>query len=232
MQSFMPLNPSSVLCVAAHADDIEAFMGGTVARWAAQGTDIHYLVLTDGQRGGDTADVTSVRRAEQQKAAEVLGVKGIEFANFPDCGLVLSDELKREIVRAIRTHKPQVVMCIDPSFVYSAEWGIINHIDHRIAGEATLTAVYPLACNQASYPELGSAPHKVPTILLAHSDTQNYYVDISEFLPKKLDALRAHTSQQVALEPVLNMVQKSAEQMGAHVGARYAEGFVRVDIKI
>ena len=237
-ETFPSLSPASVLCVVAHADDIEAFMGGTVARWASEGAKVHYLVLTDGHRGtpavtdGEGADV---RNAEQRKAAEILGASTVTFAGFPDCELALTAEVKREIVRAIRTHKPEVVMSIDPSMVYSAKWGIINHIDHRIAGEAVLTAVYPLACNEASFPELraeGLATHKVATVLLVHSDIQNFYIDISDHMERKLSAMRAHTSQQKALEPVFAIVQSSAEQMGAHVGARYAEGFVRIDIRI
>jgi LmbE family N-acetylglucosaminyl deacetylase len=236
--AFAPLNPTSVLCVAAHADDIEAFMGGTVARYAASGTAVHYLILTDGARGGnDPAEdtVAQVRQTEQQTAAGLLGVTSVTFGQFPDCELALTPEVKREIVRAIRKTKPQVVICLDPAMVYSLEWGMINHIDHRITGEAVLTAVYPLACNAASYPELtgeGLQPHKVDTVLLANCDQENFVIDITEHMDQKLSALRAHTSQLTYLEEVFKLVQTTAERHGSRAGARYAEAFIRIDLRI
>lgn len=231
--------PKIVLAVGAHADDIDVTASGSLLRWAAEGAEIYYLQLTDSSRGSSDRAVTpeqvaGTRQAEQRAAAELVGAKDVFFCTFVDGCLEVNLDVKREIVRAIRRVKPDTVVSMDPTFIYSTERGMINHADHRAAGQATLDAVYPLARDHLSFPELlrdeGLEPHKVEHVLLANFEKQDYYVDISEYFDKKMDVVMAHASQFGDRERMTEMFRGMAETMGTKTGSRYAEGFVRIDL--
>ena len=237
--SFKRLKPKVVLGVAAHPDDLEFYMGGTVAKWAEDGTQVYYLILTDGGRGTadpklKPVDLKEVRHKEQQEAARILGVEGVTFCDYKDCCLTNTTEVRRDIARAIRKYRPDVVLTIDPSMLYSADYvqnqGFINHPDHRAAGQAVLDAVFPLARDYLSFPELekeGLSPHKVQTILLVNFEKSNYAEDISGTIDKKAAALKAHTSQ----KPDVELLQNLSANCGAKCNCQHAETFVRIDIE-
>jgi LmbE family N-acetylglucosaminyl deacetylase len=197
------LVPKIVLGISAHPDDLDYGAGGTIAKFISQGAKVYYLILTDGSKGiSDSAanaeEVANRRVAEQQEASTQLGLSGVIFAGFEDAKLANTEVVKREIIRRIREYRPDTVITHDPTFIYSAELGFINHPDHRAAGQAALDAVYPLARDAMSYPELlkeGLEPHEVSTILLMRPDTKNFISDISDFIEQKRLALAAHTSQ-------------------------------------
>jgi len=124
------------LGVAAHPDDLDFSASGTVARLVKSGVDVYYLILTDGSKGSmDHAirpeELITIRQAEQRAAAQVLGVKDIFFMQHEDGLLECTPHLKREIARHIRQLKPEVVLAFDPTMVYDAKRGFINHPDHR-----------------------------------------------------------------------------------------------------
>jgi LmbE family N-acetylglucosaminyl deacetylase len=239
--AFTPLSPKVILGVAAHPDDLEFGVAGTVAAYVAQGAKAYYFILTDASKG--TADrnltgqkLTEIRRAEQREAAKILGVSDVFFGNYEDGALEVTQDLKRSIVRVIRQVKPDVVLTMDPTFVYSVERGFVNHTDHRVAGLATLDAVYPLARDHLTFPELltdeGLEPHKVKTVLLTHFDQHNFYVDITATMETKLNALAAHASQIPDMAAAGDMLRGQAAQLGARIGAKYAEAFVRLDLSL
>lgn len=235
---FAPLEPKIVLGVAAHPDDLDFGASGTLAAFAAQGASVYYLLLTDGSKG--TADrnlpsheLVRTRQAEQRAAVQKIGAKDVEFLDYPDGRLEVTMDVKRDIIKAIRSIKPDVVVTMDPSVLYSADRGMINHPDHRAAGQATLDAVYPLARDHLSFPELfeaGFEPHKVSTVLLINFNQQNYTVDISHTIDLKMQALEAHASQMADLKKTQAMMKGLATEIGGHNGFKYGEGFIRIDI--
>lgn len=222
----------------AHPDDIDFGSGGTMAKFAAEGADVYYLQVTDGSRG--TADRTiqpaqlaAIRQQEQRAACAAIGGKEVFFLNHTDGALEVTQELKAEIVKIIRQLKPDVVITMDPSMIYSQERGFINHPDHRAAGQATLDAVFPLARDHLSFPELltaGYEPHKVKTVLLTNFDRRNFYVDTSDSLDKKFAALKAHSSQISDFEGMKKRFTEMAATLGKEAGCDYAEGFIRLDV--
>ena len=235
--TFSPLQPKVVLGIGAHPDDLDVTAGGTLAHFAAQGADVHYLILTDGGKGSDdplmtSAQLVETRHAEQQTALEIIGGKSITFLDYPDGELEITMELKKQIVKAIRTIKPDVVIAMDPTVIYSAETGTINHPDHRAAGQATLDAVFPLARDRLTFPELYDEfkPHKTPTILLANFNGGNYTVDISETFETKTAMMKAHVSQFSNVEES-TWLRDLAEAQGKAAGYALGESFVRLDIK-
>ena len=102
---------------------------------------------------------------------------------------------------------------------------------HRAAGQATLDAVFPMARDHLSFPELGLEPHKTSTVLLVHYDKATDYVDITNTIEAKLDALRAHLSQFGNATQIEQAVREFASRAGEKAGVTYAEGFVRIDIR-
>jgi LmbE family N-acetylglucosaminyl deacetylase len=239
VNSFKPLHPKVVLGVAAHPDDLEFSIAGSVATWVKEGAEVYYLILTDGSKGTDdkTAtpkQLTDTRRREQQAAADILGVKKVFFCDYEDGTLECSRDVKRDVVRVIRQTKPEVVMCMNPTEVFIVSRGMINHSDHRAAGMAAIDSVYPLARDHLSLPELYTdehlEPHKVKTILLTSFDNQNFGVDISDSMDVKLKALAAHASQISDIEGRSEMVKQWAAHNGASFGAKYVESFLRLDL--
>lgn len=223
--------PKIVLAVFAHPDDMDFSSAGTIAKWAKKGAEITYLVCTDGSKGSDDAKATSrkvsaIRRKEQLKAAKILGVSDVIFLNHRDGELVVTLKLKEEISKVIRKKKPDLVIALDPMFLYSTKRGFVNHPDHRAAGQAAVDAVFPLARDRLNFPhheKAGLAPHTTKFLLLVSIDDPEHFEDVSSVFERKIQALRAHKSQ---TSPRLEKrIRDRARMAGKKIRARYAEGF-------
>lgn len=232
------------LVVAAHPDDAEFMAAGTVAAWTADGWEVHYVIVTDAASGGpdDAADVspaarravTTTRKAEQRAACDVLGVKDIVFLDYPDGELQPTLALRRDLVRALRRYRPSRVICQSPDRTWSPAYFIgAFHPDHLAAGQATIAAVYPASQNPWDFPELleeGLAPHKVREIYVSGAPTTNVAVDISATLDRKIEALRAHTSQLAAhFDELEGMIRRWAGDIGKKHEMAAAEEFHRAE---
>jgi LmbE family N-acetylglucosaminyl deacetylase len=174
------------------------------------------------------------RADEQREAAGVVGAKDVFILDHKDGALEVTQRLKRDIVRVIRQVQPDTVVAFDPSFLFSSELGVFNHTDHRAAGQATLDAVFPLARDHLTFPELLKdeqlEPHKVEHVLLSNFEHQEYYVDISDYFETKMQAITAHKSQFADPEMMREHLAKQAEALAVKTGSRYAEGFIRLDL--
>ena len=236
--------PRRVLIVMAHPDDGEFGSGGTLARWAAEGRDIYYCLITDGQAGdqGDT-EITSEqlaakRQVEAQEAANALGVQHpVIFLHYQDSRLEPTLQLRSDIARVIRRVKPDVVICQDPTRYWSGQ-GYINHPDHRIAGEATLGAIIPVAGTRLAFPELaaeGLETHEVKEVYISGTTEPDRWVDISGYLDQKTAALKAHKSQMRDWDPAEG-VKRWAEENGNTArrhghDMQYAEAFKYIKLE-
>ena len=238
-KKFEPLTPKIVLGIAAHPDDLDFGAAGAMAYFAEQGAAVHYLILTDGSSGSSDKtmtpeQLTKIREEEQKAAVKEIGGKGVTFLGYPDGQLEVTMALKRDVVKVIRTIRPDVVVTMDPSVLYTASRGMINHPDHRAAGQTALDCVFPLARDHMSFPELyaeGFEPHKTKTILLTNFEKSNFYVDTTKTFPKKVAALRAHASQIEDVDRVAGFMKQLASLTGEKAGYELAEGFVRIDIR-
>jgi LmbE family N-acetylglucosaminyl deacetylase len=200
----VPTEPegNSVLVVMAHPDDAEFGCGGTIAKWAAAGKQINYVLCTSGDKGSNDATISPVilaqtRRKEQIKAAHALGARDVVFLSYEDGTLRNTLELRRDIVREIRRFKPDAVICQDPTMRFGGH-RYLNHPDHRAAGDACLDAVYPSARDPHVFPELmvdGFGPHKVREVFMSTMQNPDVWIDVSECFERKLEGLRQHTSQ-------------------------------------
>jgi LmbE family N-acetylglucosaminyl deacetylase len=221
----------SALVLFAHPDDAEFMCGGTIARWAREGCDVHYVVCTDGSAGsnepGKDRDVMRpIREAEQRAAADVLGVRSVTFLGETDGFLEVSPETRKKVTREVRRLRPDVLVAPDPSRLFFAT-SYVNHWDHKQAGLLALTAVMPDAPTRVMFQELedeGIEPFEVPNLWLV-SDDADTFVDITDTLQTKLEALAEHASQ--GTETAVERVRERAAASGAASGHgyAYAEGF-------
>lgn len=225
------------MVIIAHPDDAEFTCAGTVARWIREGTEVVYVVCTDGSRGSNEPDMppermAPIRRAEQLKAAHMLGVKTTIFLDHEDGTLQPTLELRRELSRLVRRYTPDIVICPDPTQYFHRDV-YVNHPDHRAAGEAAVYAIFPSAVTRFVFPELldeGLQPHKVHEIYLYGSAQPNTFVDISDTIELKIAALRAHRSQ-VTSDDADARLRDWNGQVGRQHGVRFAEEFRRIVLR-
>lgn len=224
------------MVVFAHPDDAEFGSAGTTAKLSRAGKDVVYVVVTDGSKGSSDPDMTperliATRQKEQRAAAEVLGVKEVEFLGFPDGMLEPTMEVRKAISACIRKHKPDVVIAQSP--VRDLSLGVfVQHPDHLAAGEATFAAVYPCARDRMTFPELlaqGLEPHAVHELWVAGTSHPDHFIDITDTLESKIQALLAHSSQ--VGERVREMIPQRAKSIGEAQGMEYAEAFHRIEIR-
>ncbi len=228
--------PQRVLAIYGHPDDPEISAGGTLARWAGAGAEVHVAVTTRGDKGTSDPDadldaLTRLRIDETTAAARVLGVTETHHLDHADGELVNDRQLRLELVQLVRSLRPDVVLCPDPTAVFFGD-GYINHRDHRITGWATLDAVAPTAGNPHYFPELraqGLDVHHVRAVYLSGTLEPNMWVDITDTLERKIEALFCHTSQLVETgEWFRDFLRESAIAAGRAAGVAYAEAFRRI----
>ena len=220
------------MVVVAHADDAEWGCAGTVAKWCAEGWEVVYVLCTDGSKGSEDPEMTSgrlveIRKQEQLDAGKVLGLKDIVFLGYEDSMLEPTLELRRDIAREIRRHRPDVLICMNPVRSVDGE-GYLGHPDHFASGEAALSAVFPSSRDRLTFPELlreGLEPHKVKEVwMMFHGDTADKFVDVSAYMDTAVDALKAHQTQ-VSEEDAEVDMRQWRNSTGKKVGFEFAEAF-------
>lgn len=197
--------PRRVLAIGAHPDDIELGCAGALAAHRAAGDEIAVLVVTGGERGpGERGDPVG-RRAEQEEAAARLGAQ-LLWAGFRDCEVVPNAAAVQIIEAAITEVQA------DQVYVHALD---DSHQDHRAVAIATLGAARRMTqiLHYASPSTLGFQP--------------TVFVDITQHLSTKLEALACHRSQ-VKLSGMvdLDVVEATARYWGAQSRLGYAEGFM------
>lgn len=190
------------MVIYAHPDDAEFSVAGTIAKWAKAGVEVTYCMVTNGASGSQDPKMTreklrDTRYAEQREAAKILGVKHVVFLGYEDGYLYPTLEVRRDVARQVRIHKPDVILAMDPEFRLSDEY--VNHPDHIAAGEVALRTINPDASTRQMFPELWKdeklEPHKPKALFLATFDEGGTVVDISDTMNTKIKAILVHRSQ-------------------------------------
>jgi LmbE family N-acetylglucosaminyl deacetylase len=188
------------LAVMAHPDDVDFAAAGTIATWTDASIEVSYLIVTDGDAGGDAdvpaEELAALRRAEQVAAAKCVGVTDVRFLGYPDGQVEATLALRRDIARVIRQVRPDRVVVPTPERNYERIYP--SHPDHRAVGAAALDAVYPDARNPRAFPELraeGLEAWTAREIWISGGPGMDHYVDITDTFDRKIAALRAHASQ-------------------------------------
>ncbi|MGI8658498.1 MAG: PIG-L deacetylase family protein [Candidatus Limnocylindria bacterium] len=223
------------LVIVSHPDDAEFGAAATIAQLTAGGARVDYVVTTDGSKGTEDPSVlpeelSSTRVAEQRAAADILGVIEIVHLGYPDGYLTPSLDLRRDIVRQIRTFRPDLVITQNPQRRLDHN-PFIGHPDHLATGEATLAAVYPAARDHLNFPELWQDEHlepwKVRQVLLTGVEEPNLWLDIAATFDIGVRSILAHTSQ-VDPETVEERVRERARLIGEPQGIGLAQAFASI----
>jgi len=229
--------PDRAMVIFAHPDDAEIGSGGVVACWVAAGSEVTYVLCTNGDSG--TADRTltpeqlAKKRAEEQRAAaDFMGVKHVVMLGYPDGELEDTREFLGDIVRAIRQYRPHTVFVHDPYRIKG-----FQHRDHRKAGITATDAVYPYARDHLHFPEHitreGLEPHKVRELWYWGMDEPDVIVDVSEHIDQQIAALVRHESQVPGFnvpsgETIGDRVKKAAAENAEGYGFKYGAVFRRL----
>ncbi|WP_457619668.1 PIG-L deacetylase family protein [Methanopyrus sp.] len=190
------------MTVFAHPDDMEVHCGGTVRKLSSAGHRVIEVIMSKGNNGGDE----EVREREALEGAKRLGVDRVEFLNHEDGRISVDPESIDAVRTLISKFEPDIVFTHSPND---------THQDHRRTFRIVTSAV-------SKFPEvtvlMGEGPSTVgfqPVV----------YVDVTDVLEEKLEAVKVHRSQVERGAISEEMVVKTAEFRGMEIGVRYAEAF-------
>jgi LmbE family N-acetylglucosaminyl deacetylase len=213
----LPPGGQRILFVLAHPDDGDFICGGTVARLAGEGRDIHYLLVTRGDKGTTDPDLTperlaTIREQEQRRAAALLGIQAVTFLDgYADGEVEPTLALRRDIAFVVRQWRPDVVFTFDPWKRYDV------HPDHRAVGTCTQDAL--VNAGARNFPDQltnGITPHGVKHLYYFSTDQPNHWVEMSCVIDKKIAAMRCHESQMHNFNPDEYAHRKGREAGMAH----------------
>ncbi len=183
-----------ILAIGAHPDDCDIKVGGTAALWAQMGHVVKFLSVTNGDAGHHEmggGPLAKRRYLETQESLKRLGIEEYQVLDNHDGELTPSLEIRRQIIRAIREWKADIVLT-HRSNDY--------HPDHRNVGILVQDAAYMVVVpNVVS----GTPPLTKNPVFLYYSDnfqkpnpfTPDVVVDIGSTYEKKIDGMDAHVSQ-------------------------------------
>lgn len=199
----MPEDWERALAVVAHPDDVEYGAAAAVAAWTAAGREVTYLLATRGEAGIDTlhpAEAAALREREQRASAAVVGVEQVHFLDHRDGVLEATTALRRDVARAVRRFRPELVVTLNHSDTWGP--GTWNSPDHRALGRSVLDAVGD-AGNRWIFPELldeGLQPWVgVRWVAVAGSPHPTSAVDVTDTLERGIASLAEHRTYLAAL---------------------------------
>jgi LmbE family N-acetylglucosaminyl deacetylase len=224
---------SSALAIVAHPDDLEYGTAAAIARWTSQGKRVAYCLATSGEAGIDGIEPERcgpLREAEERASAALVGVDTVEFLGHPDGMLEYGLPLRRDIARAIRRHRPEVVITTN----YHDTWGpgTRNQADHIALGLAVLDGVRD-AGNRWVFRELlddGFEPCSVSTVLVSGVLDGTHGVDVTDHFDTGIASLEAHAEYlrglgEGPMSDPSEFLESFARQTGSRLGVRFAVGF-------
>ena len=198
-QDAMPILPEdwqTALAVVAHPDDLEYGAASAIAKWTAQGKAITYVMVSRGEAGMNDQHPTEVgplRSQEEIDAARVVGVDTVEFLEHPDGVIEYSLALRRDISRAIRRHRPDIILTLSHHLQFPT--GHLNQADHRHVGVAVFDAARD-AANRWVFPELlnqGFEPWDgVRFVAVFGPARPTHGTDVTGYWEQGQDSLRQH----------------------------------------
>jgi len=218
-----------VLAVGAHPDDIEILCGGTLARFAADGVEVVFLTVANGDKGSfDTPPdkLAEIRRKECRAAAAVIGARWVGLG-VPDGTVARDKELHVRLIQALQDIDPDVIITHSPQDYMS---------DHTETAKAVVDASFYTVCPQFCAPNAQPCSRVVPVYfmdtLCGVEFVPQEYVDITATLDTKLEMVSKHESQHGYLSERANadmsdVVRTSAHYRGLQCGTEYAEAFSR-----
>jgi LmbE family N-acetylglucosaminyl deacetylase len=202
----------NIICVGAHPGDPEFGCGGTMAKYSDAGNNVTFLYLTRGEAGDPTKTFTesaSLRTKEAEISCKILNAKPI-FAGQVDANTELNKETNEQMTKLILSQKPDMVF---------THWPLDAHQDHQVAGLLALTAwIRSKKKFHLYFYEVNTGSE---TMAFVPTD----YVDITNLLERKKNAMFAHKTQDPV--QVYNDYFKTLQEFrGLEAGVKAAEAFI------
>ncbi|HEY9852380.1 MAG TPA: PIG-L deacetylase family protein [Leptolyngbyaceae cyanobacterium] len=216
---------NKILIIAPHADDEVLGVGGTMARFAAEGAEVYVVIATQGYPPDYSEEVSKIVREQALVANRLLGVKQTQFLPLPAANLdsVPYREINNQLVEAIHNIQPQIL--------YIPFNGDL-HVDHQRIFLSALVAARPNLINTPNriyaYETMSETNWNAP--YLTPNFVPNVFVDISDYLEMKIEAMELYASQLKPFphERSIEALRALATLRGSTVGRFAAEAFVLV----
>ena len=216
-----------VLAIAAHPDDVELSVGGTLIKLAKMGYRTGILDLTRGESG--TRGTPEIRAKEADRAAQLLGVAVRENLGLGDAHIWVNEESRVKLVRVLRRLRPRILF---------TQYKDDPHPDHAHTSQLVREAAHisGLKKYDAESGQERWRPNCVAYFLFPRTVAPSFIVDISDTSERKWEAIRAHASQffnaasnesqsRVSTEGFLQEVDARDRYFGAMIGAQWGEAF-------
>lgn len=221
----------SVLVFAPHPDDEVIGCGGAIARYVAEGDDVHVCIVTRGKPPVYNHSRKVLEKhphdlfAEIEESHSILGIKRTHYFQFPAAMLetVPRHELNGKIDDLVNRLRPNVV--------YMPHFGDLNK-DHALTAEAAMVAVRPtkgfVVKAVYGYETLSGSEWSIPHA--ANKFIPNVYIDIGMYLNKKIEAMKCYRSQLCNFPNPrsLEAIKALAKYRGSTMGAEAAEAFMLI----
>lgn len=219
-----------ILAIGAHPDDVELSCSATLAKEISRGKTVGILDLTRGELG--TRGTAEIRDQEANDAAKVLGVAIRENLEFSDGFFVNNVAHQLEIIKVLRKYKPDLVLCnaVDD-----------RHIDHGKGAQLVADACFLSGLRKIETILDGNSqeawrPKNVFHYIQWKNLTPDVVVDVTGFMDKKLDSVKAYRSQffdensdepetPISSSNFLESITYRAKDLGRLIGAEYGEGY-------
>jgi LmbE family N-acetylglucosaminyl deacetylase len=229
---------TSALAIVAHPDDLEYGTAAAIARWTAQGKRVVYCLATSGEAGidGMTPDESGpLREQEERASAAIVGVDVVEFLGYPDGMLEYGLPLRRDVARAVRRHRPDVV--ITSNFHDFWAPGFPNQADHIAVGRAVLDGARD-AANRWVFRELldeGLPPWPAKQLLIAGGTQLTHGVDVTDHFDDGVASLEAHAAYlrglgDHAMADPREFLESFARATGTRLGCTFGVGFEAINL--
>ena len=219
-----------ILAVGSHPDDVELSCSGTIAKEVDRGKKVGILDLTRGELG--TRGSAEIREQEAKAAAEILGVKMRHNLEFSDAFFENNTSHQLEIIKIIRKYKPEIVLC---NAVED------RHIDHGKGAKLVSDACFLSGLRKIETIMNGNKqeawrPKHVFHYIQWKNLKPDFVVDISGYMDKKLESVKAYKSQfydennnepetPISSSNFLDSITYRAQDMGRLINTAHAEGF-------
>lgn len=195
----------NILAIGAHPDDIEIGCSGTMIKYKERGHHVYTLIMTEGQMGA----AAEIRRQEQEKSNQIMGIKKTFWGGYLDTKLPLDSG----VIGVIES----VIKQIDPVFIF-VNYFEDTHQDHRSLAKATISATRYI--KNVLFYEVPTTTNFSPSI----------FVDIRDVFDQKTEVLMAHQSQVMKTNigdlSIVDVAQAQAGFRGIQARIKHAEGFV------
>ena len=191
-----PEDWQTALAIVAHPDDLEYGAASAIAKWTSQGKRVTYVMVSRGEAGIDSlhpSETGPLRSQEEINAARAVGVETVEFLEHTDGVIEYGLPLRRDISRAIRRYRPDLVLTLSHHLQFPS--GHLNMADHRNVGIAVFDAARD-AANRWIFPELldeGLGPwNGVRFAAIFGPNNPTHGIDVTGHWERGLDSLRQH----------------------------------------